>query len=166
MRRFACAILAGLPLVAGAVLLGAAVGSQAQPPAADLEADPPPLVAPQLLSVLDVARTPLMPPEGNPLGRASPLGGNAPGPGRSGPPGGNPPGLGRPPAPPRDRRGPCFREGPGGPCVPVCTRFVASPRCDRFPSAEDGCLRFVGRERGKCLRGAQPGRRAALRVTP
>ncbi len=155
MRRFACAILAGLPLVAGAVLLGPAVGSQAQPPAVDLEADPPPLVAPQLLSVLDVARTPPMPPGGHPLGRASPRGGNAPG-----------PGLPLTPPPPRDRRGPCFREGLGGPCVPVCTRFVASLRCDRFPSAEDGCLRFVGRERGKCLRGVQPGRRAVLRVTP
>lgn len=159
-------MLAGLPLVAGAILLGPAVGSQAQSATLDLEVNRPPLVAPQLLSVLDVARTPPMPRGGNPVGRVGPRGGNPPGLGRSGPPGGHPPGLGRPPAPPRDRRGPCFREGPGGPCVPVCTRFVASPRCDRFPSAEDGCLRFVGHERGKCLRGAQPGRRAALRVTP
>jgi len=47
--------------------------------------------------------------------------------------------------------GGCFREGPGSPCVRVCTQFVASRECDRFPSAADGCLRFVASDRSRCL---------------
>lgn len=44
----------------------------------------------------------------------------------------------------------CFREGPGGPCVRVCTQFVSARRCDRFPSPADGCLRFAA-ETPPCL---------------
>jgi len=48
----------------------------------------------------------------------------------------------------------CFREGPGSSCVRVCSQYVASlQRCDRFPSAHDGCLRFVKASRPRCLRG-------------
>jgi len=52
------------------------------------------------------------------------------------------------PKPPRGPHGPvttgpCLRERSDEPCVRVCLQFVARGRCDRFPSATDGCLRFV-----------------------
>ncbi len=122
MRRLAVAAVTVLALAAGAVLILPAGGSEAQPTGIEQAAGrPTPLLSLELLSTLGPVAQ--VKPE-RPRGR-----------------------LGSEQTIPE----PCFREGPGGPCVLVCTQFVASRRCDRFPSAADGCLRFVRASRPGCL---------------
>lgn len=126
MRRLAVAAVTVLAIAAGAVLLLPAGGSEAQPTGIELSSEQPqPLLAPQLLGMLQLL-----------------------GPGRT------PGRLGSERHPNRVMESipsPCLRDGPYGPCVRVCTQFVASRECDRFPSATDGCLRFVRPHRSRCL---------------
>jgi len=127
MRRLSVAAVTVLALAASTTVLLPVGGSQAQPTGVVQAGERPiPLLSLELLGTLQ-GFGPGRPP--TPLGEAMPHH-----------------------AQPDDPLpGECFREGPNSPCVPVCTQFVASRECDRFPSAADGCLRFVASDRSRCL---------------